>query len=243
MRLVVLAISVTLAFLLSIGWQPSTLAGLLIVNSGHGGIQLNPAGGVPGLDNVVGYSFKPISNHLIATAFGFWDAQQDGIPTSMLLGLWDSATDELLASALLPSGIGTRLEGEFRFVDLSSPLMLLAGREYTLGYRRGPNVAGLVQTLRGGVPIVSSEVVITQGGLRTLPSYFLPGSIRASNFPNYDVRDFADQRPDDFLGDAQPIVCVNLEFTIVPEPSNFATALLATVTLRKRKRHRDPKIA
>jgi hypothetical protein len=116
MRLVVLAISVTLAFLLSIGWQPSTLAGLLIVNSGHGGIQLNPAGGVPGLDNVVGYSFKPISNHLIATAFGFWDAQQDGIPTSMLLGLWDSATDELLASALLPSGIGTRLEGEFRFV-------------------------------------------------------------------------------------------------------------------------------
>ncbi len=229
MRLGILALLVTLALSLPVGWQSNTLAGLLIVNSGHGGIQLNPAGGVPGLDNVVGYSFRPVSNDLIATAFGFWDAQQDGIPTNMLLGLWDATTDQLLASALLPAGSSARLEGEFRFVDLASSLILFAGREYTMGYRRGPNASGLVQTLRHGVPVVSSEIIITQGGLRTHPYYFLPGSSRASSYPNFSVSDFADQRPDVFLGDTHPIVCVNLAFTIVPEPTSLASVVLGTV--------------
>ena len=95
-------------------------------------------------DQVVGYTFTVGANDLRVTALGEWDVSAargtgTGLPSSLLVGLWDNGTGGLLASTFVPTGTaGTHLIDDFRFVDLAAAVVLQRGRSYTLGDRRFP---------------------------------------------------------------------------------------------------------
>lgn len=88
-----------------------------------------------------GYRFVPTSNQSL-TALGFWDQGSDGLPRTFQVGLWDTATQTLLASATIDSNDPldasvTVNGGQWRYESLGVPVALTTGTDYTLAFQVG----------------------------------------------------------------------------------------------------------
>jgi hypothetical protein len=168
-------------------------------------------------DQVVGYRFTVGARPLSVTGLGDWDNNSDGLPSRILVGLWDSAGN-LLASTAIPAGTtGDLRDTDFRFVDLATPITLESGQTYTVGDRRvGDPGLQTQQDLQavGNTPILSADV--TFGGTYNTPQSF-----------DLNTTPFAGQMPTRFLGGSQlRWVGPNLEYTALataaPEPASLA---------------------
>lgn len=69
---------------------------------------------------------------LSVTSLGFQDAGGDGLTSAHTVGIWDS-TGALVTSATIASGTTAELDANYRYVNLSTPVLLLAGQTYTIG--------------------------------------------------------------------------------------------------------------
>src|SRR5262245_3667040 len=70
-----------------------------------------------------GYDFVPTANHSL-TALGFWDHSSDGLPRAFQVGLWATATQTLLASAVIDNADPidpsvTIADGQYRYETLA----------------------------------------------------------------------------------------------------------------------------
>lgn len=210
--------------------QPA-LAGLMVTNSGYNGsTTVFNQNGVGKVDQVVGWTFTVGSNDLQVTALGEWDYSAarglgGGLPSSILVGLWDNSDGRLLASVFVPVGTsGTTLINDFRFVTLATPVILESGQTYTVGDRRYPfngtqsqfDLQGVGNTPTGGLDVAFGTNV------NTSLSY------------DITVTPLKDQRPTQNIGgSAYRWLGPNVEYTViptsaVPEP---ASLILVAVSL------------
>lgn len=89
-----------------------------------------------------GYDFVSTINQSL-TKLGFWDEGSNGLPQAFAVGLWQTTSRVLLASAVIDSSDAldtsvTVANGQWRFETLASPVALLSGTTYTLGWQAGP---------------------------------------------------------------------------------------------------------
>ena len=100
----------------------------------------------------VGITFNVGASDLLVTALGFYDGPDsaganvvgyvgDGLFESHQVGIFDSTGNLLTLWVTVPSGTGTTLINEFRYVTLGTPITLLAGQNYT--------IAGQIPTVGG----------------------------------------------------------------------------------------------
>jgi hypothetical protein len=166
---------------------------------------------------MIGWEFKATAE-IQVTKLGFYDSGQDGLLTSHTLGLFDAATQSLLASVTISAGSVAPIEGPlvilspahpipiggFRYVNIP-PALLPAGHDYVVG----ATAAGYVDSTANYSPTrdvlqTASEIMFVQGRY----TFFGPQGFQfpANVFPSAD------------FGPA-------FEFNAVPEPS--AVVLLA----------------
>lgn len=77
----------------------------------------------------IGDVFTP-KNNVTVTALGFLDINHSGLVEDHEVGIFDMA-GTLLVSATVDAGTGDMLDGDFRYVDIPS-ILLLAGQQYTI---------------------------------------------------------------------------------------------------------------
>jgi len=71
--------------------------------------------------DTVGWRFKP-NVDVDVTHLGFYDAEQDGLVGAHRVGIFDAATDRLVAKVVVPPA--SPLEGAFRWESLDKPAVL-----------------------------------------------------------------------------------------------------------------------
>ena len=115
-------IIVAIAFSLTSG---AIQAGPLLTSPGTGTLRTD--GGF-----TVGYGFVVGPVDLMVSKLGIYDYQSNGLLVAHDVGLWTSG-GALLGSVTVSSGLSGELIGEFRYTDLSSPIVLTSGSSYILG--------------------------------------------------------------------------------------------------------------
>lgn len=206
-------------------------AGFVVASSGYiegttTVFNQNVSGQFAQFGQTVGSRFTVGPADLTVTALGEWDWQADGLPSPILVGLWDAGTGELLASVTVPAGTAGALRNtDFRFVDLAAPVVLQSGRTYTLadrwipgtGFQRQEDLQGV-----GNTPVISPDVTFQ-------------GSYNSPTAFDITITPFADQMPTRFLGATTwRWIGPNIEYTanplaVVPGPP--ALVLLMTGVL------------
>jgi hypothetical protein len=93
-----------------------------------------------------------VNTTITVTALGFWDSSiaadtDTGLNASHQVGIWNSNGTDLLASVTVPAGTAGELIGQFRYADLTTPLVLTAGQTYLLGAAMSDVVSGSSQDL------------------------------------------------------------------------------------------------
>ncbi len=98
-----------------------------------------------GPQQVRGWEFEATSTITISH-LGWYDTSSSGTSDGLLrshdIGLWAS-DGSLLASATLPSGSSGTEVGRFRYVPISTPVVLTAGSSYVIAGTEGPDAASL----------------------------------------------------------------------------------------------------
>lgn len=84
-----------------------------------------------GYTGTVGFDFT-VNNIQPINRLGVYDANGDGLSEATQVGLWNTTTSTLLASAIVPAGTGSVLYGQFRYVAIPE-LQLSPGDTYTIG--------------------------------------------------------------------------------------------------------------
>jgi hypothetical protein len=82
-----------------------------------------------GFDRTVGWGFTPNQNILV-TALGVYDPTGNGTGNTHTAGIWTLGGGTLVTSEVVSGGVET---GAFRFLSLTTPVILLAGTEYVIG--------------------------------------------------------------------------------------------------------------
>ena len=123
-----------------------------------------------------GYDFTVGSTALLVTALGMWDGPQanagdftgftgsvgDGLANPHAVGLWDSSGN-LLGSVIVPAGTVSPLQGEFRYVNLVTPVILSAGAKYVLGVGNAADDPDSLDVIFGTFP---TDPAVTPGNFR-----------------------------------------------------------------------------
>ena len=190
-----------------------TLAALAIAAPGTGDLGPNL-----GSSNTYGWVFTVGTSDLLVGGLGVWDDGQDGLVAAHPVGIW-SATGELLATTVVPSGTRAPLVGDFRVQGLPIAVTLTGGVSYTIGalYQSDDNLQGSFAS----VPTVSPLITGLEGRFVYSESFTQPiyGAVAGAG--------------------TTPYVGPTFQFTTVPEPSSFAllvSALLAASgVFRKRQ--------
>ncbi len=78
----------------------------------------------------VGWEFSPTAD-IRVTELGYFDLTQDGLNTQHKVGIWD-INQQLMVSGTVARGVAGSLAGEYRYVSVSSTL-LLAGQTFIIG--------------------------------------------------------------------------------------------------------------
>ncbi len=160
------------------------------------------------------------ASDLSITGMGLWDVFLDGFVTAHEMGIWSAGS--LIASATMPSGDTAPLgPGEWRWVDLGAPVTLLAGQTYTIGaqFFNGGGVHEAADEWVG-----SNEPEGTSG--LTFSPDFTIGTLGVD--PNL-MRSFTlgFDEPVNVAGGGNVLYSVNLEYSVVPEPSVVGLMILA----------------
>lgn len=121
MKITALAVALALAGVVA----PSQAAQPAIEFSGSNGSYLD------GNTRMLGWQFT-VPATVQVTALGWFDWNLDGLAREHEVGIWESATQTLVASLVVPTGTGASLEGHFRWVDLATPLTLQPGVSYRI---------------------------------------------------------------------------------------------------------------
>jgi Domain of unknown function (DUF4082)/PEP-CTERM motif len=90
-----------------------------------------PGSFLDGNTRMLGWQFS-VPQAVQVTALGWFDWGQDGLNRSHEVGIWDSATQGLLASVVVAQGNTATLDGFFRWADLAAPLLLQPGVSYRI---------------------------------------------------------------------------------------------------------------
>jgi hypothetical protein len=128
-------------------------------------------------EGVLGYKFDVLDEDFLVTRLGFFDSFGNGLARSHDIGLWSESGGAPLASATIPAGTGATLEAEFRWVDLTTPLLLSANTSYFLAATFAMN--DFVDIARGDAVIDPLFSVVNAG-------YYADGSgliFPANHFP------------------------------------------------------------
>ena len=105
----------------------------------------------PGI--TLGFTFS-VNSAITVTDLGIFDWSLDGLLEAHQVGLWNSG-GSLLASVTVPSGTAAVLDGDFRYVAISS-LSLTSGETYTLGAQYPTSNLEIV---RGSATLFTPSVV------------------------------------------------------------------------------------
>lgn len=152
---------------------------------------------------------------LSVTALGFQDADGDGLLSAHTVGIWNSI-GTLIASASISAGTGATLDANYRYVNLVTPVLLLAGQTYTIGAR----------VFNGGDAWTDSN----EQANFTLSSYVTANADLRNGVANFS-------RPTtDGGGDNLRWAPANMQFTAVPEPSAALLGGLGLLALLRRRR-------
>lgn len=95
-------------------------------------LTFNEASGTSGAnqDQSVGWQFNVLAPILV-TGLSWFDEDHDGLAVAHTVGIWNPA-GVLLASAVVPAGLGAPLDIQWRTVGIA-PLLLLPGTGYIVG--------------------------------------------------------------------------------------------------------------
>ena len=95
-------------------------------------LTFNEASGGDGFnfDQSVGWQFN-VLNPITITGLGWFDEGANGLGHSHTVGIWNPA-GTLLDSVLIPAGLGTPLDGQFRTIAIT-PIVLAPGAGYIVG--------------------------------------------------------------------------------------------------------------
>ena len=156
--------------------------------------------------DTVGWGFS-LSAPLLVTQLGFWDENGNGLGQSHLVTIW-SSTGTQSAQATIPVGTSGTLVDGFRYLTLTTPILLAAGN-YTIG--------ALLSAFGSDVASVSSSAISTTPGV----TYAGSRAIEGNAFPTNDAFDL----PNSYFGP-------NFQFTTVGVPDSGSTwaLLLLAVT-------------
>jgi hypothetical protein len=211
-------------------FTPTIIATLLLVvavtATRANDLVTDPGPGTPTISSgamTLGYNFSTGSNAILVTALGIWDQGQDGLANAHTIGLWLNGGGPLIASVTVPAGTGAPLSGQFRFVDLATPIQIT-----------GVFIIGASYLASDADAYVSNR----SGQQATWDSAIAGIGFAASSAPGTG---FAYPDNDDGLGSN---VGPNLQFSVVPEPSNWLLFLgggclvMIVSALRRQTTHR-----
>ena len=129
----------------------------------------------PSLDLIAGWTFTTNSAFQI-NALGIYDEGLDGFGVAHEVGIWDSL-GSLLASVTVPSGIGSTLIANFRYVAIA-PILLAAGQTFTVGATFGafnPDVYNFsANNVVYNPAITFGQTVVTLASPLTQPTTTVP---------------------------------------------------------------------
>ncbi len=168
-------------------------ASTLLTSSGNGDTSVSS-------DGVAGYDFTVGGTSLEVLALGLYDQDTNGFFEAHDVSLW-TQSGTLLSSVTIPSGSLTPLDGEFRYVQLSTPVTLAAGQSYVLGAFYPTTADWFIVDSPDQANAIFSPLAAFDG----------TASIGGSGFP-------VPSGPDLFAGP-------NMEITATPEPSSLMLAV------------------
>ncbi len=93
---------------------------------------VNATGNRNDFSGTVGSQWEVGAYTLTVTALGFEDRNRDGLNSDHQVGIWDT-NGLLVASVTVPAGTNAVLEGAWRYVTLSEPVVLSAQATYWIG--------------------------------------------------------------------------------------------------------------
>lgn len=166
----------------------------------------------------IGYSFT-LANPVNVTKLGFFDSNGDGLSAAIPVTIYSTATgNAALASATIPAGTGTELNG-YIFVTLATPVILPAATYVIGAYYAGNTDYALYNTTS-----VTGATGISYGDARRASGNAYPGTVVTAVSNAYFGPNFQTGAP-----------------AAAPEPSQFAAfgvglLGLGALALRARKR-------
>ena len=185
----------------------------------------------------VGLEFAVRGQAIEVTSLGYFDGPNsiggaigDGLQNAHQIGIWDTSA-HLVASVSVDAG--STLVGSFRYVTLTTPLILPAGATYALG--------GQITTLDLGASgdVFRNDADATTISAAATSAIFYYGGLYTDapdGNPTLNNGVFHEPHQDGgawFLGP-------NMQFNVVPEPSSVvlgAFGLVALIVCGRRRRH------
>ena len=174
-------------------------ASMLLTSSGDGGSSVSS-------DATFGYDFTVGATSLEVLALGLYDQDLDGFFEAHDVSLW-TQSGTLLGRVTIPSGSLTPLDGEFRYIQLSTPVTLAARQSYVLGAFYPTTADWFIVDSPDQANAIFSPLAVFGG----------TASIGGSGFPVLSG-------PDLFAGP-------NMEFTATPEPSSLMLAVAGALVV------------
>jgi len=211
------------------GFATSANAAVILSSAGGGGASAPEA-------QTLGYRFIVGNTSLTVSDLGFFDTGTNGLANAHAVGIWGGST--LLASGTVPSGTTGTLVGNWRYVAIT-PITLTNNTQYTIGGLYPTGNTDSVPGQSGNVQTNGTDLGIFSGGWSFNTA--LTAANPAYNFEALWVTGASLARPTNLIaatGQAYP--APNFQYTLVPEPSTLAMAVVGglgmLVSLRRKRR-------
>jgi len=216
------------------GFATSANAAVLLSSPGSANLRTD----LPGA--VVGYSFIVGNTSLTVSDLGFFDAGTNGLVDSHEVGIWTGNGANLLASVTVGNGTSGTLIGDWRYAAIT-PITLTNNTQYLIGARLSAGDPWLNQ----GNNVQANGTNVGVGGAFNSaltaadPAYNFAGTYNSSSIGN-PGQPFAILPPNVVTTNGQPYPTSNFQYTLVPEPSTLALAVVGSlvmlVALRRMRR-------